>query len=102
MAVEGLWNGTMEEGRRRRNGHSRSASSRGTADSTGTLSTRAGKVELNTPLRDVAFQKNEVRFTADISGSPRTFTGRCRAEPITGTIAKGTGQGGGPLLPQVR
>jgi hypothetical protein len=55
----------------------------------GTLTTSAGKVALKTPMREVSFQKNEVTFTVDISGSARVFTGSVQGGSLEGTIARG-------------
>ncbi|HVQ30907.1 MAG TPA: IPT/TIG domain-containing protein, partial [Vicinamibacteria bacterium] len=89
VAVEGLWTGSMEES----TGGPKTVQVRfrQTGDKLGgTFSTRAGKIEMNTPLRDVSFNKNEVRFTVDLSGSARTFTGTVQGGNLTGTIARGS------------
>jgi hypothetical protein len=88
VAVEGLWKGSMEE----------TAGPRGIevffeqkgGRLTGTLTTSAGKVALKTPMREVSFQKNEVRFTVDISGAARVFTGTVQGGTLAGTIARGS------------
>ena len=61
----------------------------------GTLTTSAGKVALKTPMREVSFQKNEVRFTVDISGSARVFTGTVQGGSLAGTIARGSDKAAG-------
>jgi hypothetical protein len=97
VAVEGLWTGTMEEG----TGGVKTIQVRFQQKDGrlgGTLTTRAGKVELNTVLRDVTFQKNEVRFSVEISGSPRTFTGTVQGGVLSGTIAKGSDKAAGRFL----
>ena len=94
VAVEGLWTGTMEEG----TGGVKTVRVRFTQKAGrlgGTLTTRAGKVELNTPLRDVGFQRNEVRFLVDISGATRAFSGTLSGGTLSGTIAKGADKAAG-------
>jgi hypothetical protein len=94
VAVEGLWTGTMEEGS---TGVKpiRVRFEQKAGRLSGTLTTQAGKVELKTPLRDVSFQKNEVRFSVDVSGSARTFTGTLQGGTLSGTIAKGSDKAAG-------
>jgi hypothetical protein len=94
VAVEGLWAGTMEEA----SGGAKNIQVRFELKGGrlgGTLTTRSGKVELTTPLREVAFQKNEVRFAAEISGSTRAFTGTVQGGTLAGTIAKGADKAAG-------
>jgi hypothetical protein len=88
VAVEGQWTGTMEEGTEgSRPIRVRFAQRAGKLS--GTLTSRSGKVELNTPLRDVTFQRNEVRFQVDLQGAARTFSGTLSGGTLSGTIAKG-------------
>ena len=86
-ALEGLWEGTMAEGAttrgikvRLRYDGSRLA---------GTLSARSGGVEMNTPLKNVSFDKGDLRFSVDISGAAHLFRGTVEGEAITGSIQKG-------------
>ena len=53
------------------------------------------KVALKTPMRDVSFQKNEVRFTVDISGAARVFTGTVQGGTLSGAIARGSDKAAG-------
>jgi hypothetical protein len=89
-ALEGLWQGTMAEGAvtrgikvRLRHEGSRLA---------GSLSTRAGGVEMNTPLKNVSFDKGELRFSVDISGAAHLFRGTVEGESINGSVQKGEGK----------
>jgi hypothetical protein len=94
VAVEGLWSGALEEagaGSRPFQVRFQQSGNR----LTGTLSTRAGKVDMNIPLRDVTYQKNEVRFVVDLQGATRVFTGAVQGGTISGTIAKGPDKAAG-------
>ena len=94
VAVEGLWTGTMEE----TTGGPKPIEVRFEqvgGKLGGTLSTSAGKIGMKTPLRDVSFQKNEVRFAVDLSGSARIFTGTVQGGTLTGTIARGSDKAAG-------
>ena len=94
VAVEGLWTGTMEE----TTGGPKPIQVRFEqvgGKLGGSLSTSAGKIGMKTPLRDVSFQKNEVRFAVDLSGSARTFTGTVQGGNLTGTIARGSDKAAG-------
>ncbi len=93
VAVEGLWRGTMEETAGARTIEILFEQKGGRLG--GTLTTSAGKVALKTPMRDVSFQKNEVRFTVDISGSARVFTGNVQGGTLAGTIARGSDKAAG-------
>ena len=46
-------------------------------------------------MREVSFQKNEVRFTVDISGSARVFSGTVQGGSLAGTIARGPDKAAG-------
>jgi hypothetical protein len=86
VAVEGLWEGTMDEG-----GAVRTLQVRLTAAGTklaGTLSSTAGSVKLDSPLRDVAYDKGTLRFRADIAGATRLFSGSVATDAITGTVQR--------------
>jgi hypothetical protein len=93
VAVEGLWKGTMEESAGPKTVEVLFEQKGGRL--AGTLTTSAGKVALKTPMRDVSFQKNEVRFTVDISGSARVFTGTVQGGTLTGAIARGSDKAAG-------
>ena len=94
VAIEGLWTGTMEEG----GSGAKSIKARFTQKDGrlgGTVTTQSGKLTLDTPMRDVTFKKNEVRFTVDVLGSARTFTGTVQGGSLSGTIAKGADKAAG-------
>jgi hypothetical protein len=94
VAIEGLWTGTMEEGSSGAKGiKARFTQKDGRLG--GTVTTQSGKVTLDTPIRDVTFRKNEVRFTVDILGSARVFTGTVQGGTLSGTIAKGADKAAG-------
>jgi hypothetical protein len=93
VAVEGLWKGSMEESAGVKAIEVLFENKGGRL--TGTLTTSAGKVALKTPMREVSFQKNEVRFTVDISGSARVFTGSVQGGSLAGTIARGSDKAAG-------
>jgi hypothetical protein len=87
-ALEGLWEGSLLEGSatrgikvRLRYEGSRLA---------GSLSTRAGRVEMNTPLKSVSFERGDLRFTVDIAGAVHAFKGTFQGEVITGSVQKGS------------
>jgi hypothetical protein len=89
VTVQGLWQGTMDEG-----GAVRSLEVRLSADGnklSGTLSSTAGSVKLDSPLREVAYDKGTLRFRADIAGSPALFAGSVATDAISGTVQRGTG-----------
>lgn len=88
-AVEGRWVGTMEEGGVRRQIQVRLKFEG--SKLTGTLAARAGAVEMNTPLRDLVYDKGSLRFVVDLSGSPRVFAGGLERETITGDIQRPSG-----------
>ncbi len=94
VAVEGLWTGTLEE----TTGGPKTIQVRFEqvgGKLGGSLSTSAGKIGMKTPLRDVSFLKNEVRFAVDLSGSARVFTGTVQGGSLTGTIARGSDKAAG-------
>ena len=73
-ALEGLWEGSMAEGSASR----RPIQVRLRYDGArlgGTLSTRAGAAEMNTPLKDVSLNKGSLRFTVDVSGAAARLPG---------------------------
>jgi hypothetical protein len=89
VTVQGLWQGTMDEG-----GAVRNLEVRLSADGnklSGTLSSTAGSVKLDSPLREVAYDKGTLRFRADIAGSPRLFAGSVATDAISGTVQRSTG-----------
>ena len=61
----------------------------------GKVTAQSGKITLDTPMRAVTFKRNEVRFTVDLQGSARTFTGTVQGGNLSGTIAKGADKAAG-------
>jgi hypothetical protein len=89
VTVEGLWEGTMDEG-----GVMRRLQVRLRADGSrlaGTLSSTVGSVKMDAPLREVAYDKGTLRFRADIAGSPGLFSGSVATDSISGTVQRGSG-----------
>ena len=87
VAVEGRWDGTMEHpefGTRRFDLQVRSEGGR----LTGILTTWRGKVEVRAPVRDVGFDRGNVRFTADQQGTAYHFKGTLEGNTVTGTIER--------------
>jgi hypothetical protein len=87
--IEGRWDGTMDEG-----GAARDVQVRFRYEGsrlTGSLSSRRGTLDMNTPLRDVALDKSAVRFAVDLSGAALHFRGTVEGETMSGTIAKSAG-----------
>lgn len=89
-AVEGRWAGTMEEstGQRTISVRLRMEGAR----LAGSLSTKAGGLTMDVPLRDLAYQKGALTFVAVLGGSPRHFNGTVQGESITGTIHPAPGK----------
>jgi hypothetical protein len=87
VTVEGLWEGSMDDA-----GVTREIQVRLRAEGTklaGSLSSTAGSVEVESPLREVAYDKGTLRFKTDIAGSPRIFSGTVQTDTISGTIQRG-------------
>jgi hypothetical protein len=83
---EGLWAGTMTEGTL-----TRAIRVRLRYEGTrlgGSLSTRSGAAEMNTPVKEVSIDKGNVRFRVDIAGAERVFRGTTEAGTINGTVQK--------------
>lgn len=90
VAVEGRWAGTLEEGGPGGRTFEVRLRSEGTKLA-GTLTTKAGSLEMKAPLRDVVYDKGTLRFVVDLAGSPRLFAGVMKADTIEGSISKTTG-----------
>jgi hypothetical protein len=87
VAVEGRWDGTMEDpdlGKRQFQVAMRQEGAR----LAGTLTTRRGAVELRAPLRDIAFDRGSLSFTADLQGTAFRFRGTLENNTVTGTIER--------------
>lgn len=88
-ALEGRWAGTMEEA-----GATREIQVRLRFEGprlAGTFGAKAGGIEMNTPVRDIVYEKGALRFVVDVSGSSRMFSGTVAADAIAGTIQRTTG-----------
>jgi uncharacterized protein (TIGR03437 family) len=87
--LEGRWDGTMEEGagakpirvRLRLEG----------SKLAGSMTSSAGKIAVDLPLKDVVFDKGALRFTLTSSGTTRFFNGPLAGEAIDGTIHASAG-----------
>jgi hypothetical protein len=87
VAVEGRWDGTIEDpdlGTRRFELQLRSEGGR----LAGTLTTWRGKIELKAPVREIGFDRGNVRFTADQQGLAYHFKGTLEGNTVTGTIER--------------
>ncbi len=85
VAVEGRWTGTVQDpelGDRRIAIEIRAEGGR----LGGTITTGQGAVQLRAPLRDVAFDRGSVRFTADLQGTAYRFKGTLEGNSVSGTI----------------
>jgi hypothetical protein len=87
VALEGTWQGTIEDadrGDRRFRIVVRTENSRLAGD----ITTGQGALELTSQLRDVAFERGSVRFTADLEGAPHQFKGTLEGNTVSGTITR--------------
>jgi hypothetical protein len=87
VAVEGRWDGTMEDpdlGTRRFELQLRSEGGR----LAGTLTTWRGRIEVKAPVRDIGFDRGNVRFTVDQQGTAYHFKGTLEGNIVTGTIER--------------
>jgi hypothetical protein len=87
VAVEGRWDGTIEDpdlGTRRFELQLRSEGGR----LAGVLTTWRGRVELKAPVRDIGFDRGNVRFTADQQGTAYRFRGTLEGSTVTGTVER--------------
>lgn len=93
-AVEGLWQGTLQEaGAPDKPVHVRfqMAGSR----LGGTLTTKVGKVAMDVPLRDVSYAKGLLKFTLVSGGVPLAFSGTLQGDTLAGTIQGAGGAAAG-------
>jgi hypothetical protein len=89
-AIEGRWEGTMEESGAGQKG----IQVRLRADGKklgGTLTTRSGGLSVDIPLKEVGYEKGALRFVLLVGDSPRHFSGTVRGDVIEGTIQSGEG-----------
>jgi IPT/TIG domain/FHA domain len=87
VAVEGRWDGTIEDpdlGTRRFELQLRSEGGR----LAGTLTTWRGKIELKAPVREIGFDRGDVRFTVDQQGTAYHFKGTLEGNTVSGTIER--------------
>ncbi len=87
VAIEGTWQGTIEDvdrGNRRFRIVVRTENGR----LAGTITTWQRALELTSQLRDVAFERGSVRFTADLEGAPHKFAGTIEGNTVSGTITR--------------
>jgi hypothetical protein len=98
VAVEGRWDGTMEDpalGKRAFQVHMRQEGGR----LAGTLTTYSGSIELRSPLREIGFERGQVSFTADLQGTAYRFRGTLENTTVAGTIER-TGKAAVPFTLQ--
>lgn len=84
-AVEGSWDGSMEEsglGSRRILVRFRLKG----PQLTGAITTRSGKITADVPLNDVSFQGGVLSFTLGSGAAPRYFRGTMQGSSVSGTI----------------
>src|SRR5262249_4919578 len=86
VTVEGLWEGSMDDGGGAREIQVRLGGEGGRP--AGSLSSTAGSVKVESPLREVAYDKGTLRFKTDIAGSPRIFSGTVQTDTISGSIQR--------------
>jgi hypothetical protein len=87
VAVEGRWDGTIEApdlGQRRFELVLRTEGGR----LVGTLTTFRGGVAVRANVRDIAFERGNVRFTADQQGTAYQFKGTLEGSAVAGTIER--------------
>jgi hypothetical protein len=85
VAVEGRWVGTIQDpdlGDRPFSVQIRSEAGR----LAGTITTSAGGIDLQAPLRELGFDRGSVRFTADLQGAAYRFKGTLDGNAVNGTI----------------
>ena len=88
--VEGLWEGTMDEGGVLAQAPGPPAGRR--VPPRGHAQLHRGEREDGlAPPRESAYDKGTLRFRADIAGSPGLFSGSVATESITGTVQRGSG-----------
>jgi hypothetical protein len=86
-AVEGRWNGTIEDpnlGTRRFELVVRSEGGR----LAGTVTTWSGRVEVKAAARDFGFDRGSVRFTIDQQGTAYHFKGTLEGNVVSGTVER--------------
>jgi hypothetical protein len=87
VALEGRWSGTISDpdlGERPFTVELRSERGR----MVGTLTTGRGGITLNSPLRDIGFDRGTARFTTDLQGTSYRFRGALEGNVVSGTIER--------------
>ncbi len=87
VAVEGRWQGTMEDpelGKRNFQVVMRQDGGK----LAGTLTTSRGAIQLSSPLRNVTFNSGSLDFTVDLQGTAFRFRGTLENNTVTGTIER--------------
>jgi hypothetical protein len=87
VAVEGRWNGVVQDPDLGDRPFSITLRSEG-GRLAGTITTGQGAVQLTAPLRDVGFDRGNVRFTADLQGTSYRFRGTLEGNAVAGTIER--------------
>jgi hypothetical protein len=84
-AIEGRWEGTMEEtGVGEKGIEVRFHSEAGRLS--GSVTTRAGGVAMDVPMREASYDKASVRFVLVLRGTPKHFVGTVSGESLSGSI----------------
>jgi hypothetical protein len=87
VAVEGRWQGRIDDPE-----HGGQAFQVQLGSDSGRLSgaitTAAGSIEVRTPLREIAFERGSLRFTADLQGAPCRFKGTLDRNNVSGTVER--------------
>ena len=85
VVVEGTWDGTMSEtGSEPR--PIQLALKRAGGRLTGSLSTTARSLSMGIPLSEASYEKGTLRFTLQVGGVPRVFTGTLQGATVSGSI----------------
>lgn len=86
VVVEGTWDGTMQEqGLEPRT--IQLTLKRAGGRLTGSLTTSARTLTMGIPLNDVTYDKGTLRFTIQVGGVPRTFSGALQGATVSGSIS---------------
>ena len=87
VALEGTWQGTIQDVDRGERSF-RVVVRQEKGRLAGELTTGQGGIEIGSPLRDIAFEHGNVRFTANLDGAPHQFQGKLVDVTVTGTITR--------------
>lgn len=89
-AVEGLWQGAMEEPEGRRDLTIRLRLTQGKLE--GSVKTNIGKLTMDSSLDGVSYEHGNIRFVARLAGQSRTFRGVLQQGQIAGSVYTGEGK----------